>query len=371
MKKLFIAVAMIALAFSSVAQAELQISGNVTTMVGYQYDSANAAATNAAGGLTQGDLGEAAGAKTSHYTTIVDQAELDVENEFGENIMARIDVDFIDLGTPSASAFLLEQAYVTLNLGVGNGMEFMVGKFNAPLGLESVDRHENVFSTYTPGYIYLNPKQVMGLKFYYEFNDNWNFDLGILDSMQAVNANNSAYPSGVLRVGAKWGEESHLSYVNLGAGFGPEHNAGSSGVSQNKYYDLYGNLWGNFAAGDYWDVGFEFIYRMSQTGAAAGDSQSAMAGQLYTVYQPSDVWTIQLRAATHYEKDPDQGWGASTTGGTWGAFDGWVYSGTLGGTYQITDGAQMKIEYRFDMASASGAADANYHTGVAEFAYSF
>jgi hypothetical protein len=49
-----------------------------------------------------------------------------------------------------------------------------------------------------------------------------------------------------------------------------------------------------------------------------------------------------------------------------------LYSGTAGATYQITDDAHMKLEYRFDFASTAGAtANVDYHTGVAEFGYSF
>lgn len=381
MKKLFITGVIAALAFSSVAKAELQISGNVTTMAAWQHDDKDAAnattGTRSAGGITQGDLRWVGTANADHFGFAVQQAEIDVENEFGENIMARIDVDFIDLGSPSATAVFLEQAYVTANLGIGNGMEFLIGKFNAPVGLESVDRYENVFSTYTPGWQFLAPKQVLGAKLYYEFNDHWNFDLAVVNSMNNVNAGNSAFPSGIFRVGAQWGDEGRMSYVHLALGYGPEHSAVTAqAVGQNKHYDMYGNLWGNWALGDYWDLGWEATYRQTNSATAAGGAnQKALAGQLYGVYQPSDVWTVQARGAAFWEINPANargGSGASLTGGTWSGFEGITYSGTVGATYQITDGAQMKLEYRFDYAKVAGATfNADFHTGVAEFAYSF
>lgn len=377
MKKLIVTGVIAALAFSSVAQAELQISGNVTTVAGYQHDDKDAGVAPA-GGLTQGDLRFAPTANADHFGFAIDQAEIDVENEFGENIMARIDVDFFDLGTPgfnrNTGGVFLEQAYVTANLGIGNGMEFLVGKFNAPVGLENIDRNENVFSTYTPGWRFLTPTSVMGAKIYYEFNDHWNFDLAVVNSLNNAFAGNSAYPSALLRVGAQWGEEGRLSYIHLGAGFGPEQSVATTGASHNKHFDMYGTLWGNWAIGDFWDIGWEAIYRQTNT-IAVGANQKAIAGQLYVVYQPSDVWTVQWRGAALWDINPAGArgsTGASTTGATWHGFEGMTYSGTVGATYQITDGAKLKFEYRFDYANTSGPAlNADYHTGVAEFAYSF
>jgi len=380
MKKLFIAAVITTMAFSSVAQAELEISGNVTTGVGYQHDDKDAAnvlnanGTGGAGGLTMGDLRWNATANADHFGFFVDQAEIDVENEYGENIRARVDIDFIDLGTPSATGLLLEQAYITANLAAGNGMELLIGKFNAPIGLESVDRHENVFSTYTPGWMFLQPTQVMGAKLYYDFNDNWNMDLALVNSLNNTLAGNSAMPSGLFRLGANWGDEGRESFWHLALGFGPEHSTAVGSVSQNKHYDLLGSTWGNFALGDYWDVGWDLTYRQSNS-LTGGTDQKAYAGQLYVAYQASDVWSLQARGAAFWEVNPASGTvgtGASTTGSTWQGFEGMNYSGTAGVTYQITDGAQMKLEYRLDFAKVAGATfNADFHTGVAEFGYSF
>lgn len=377
MKKLIIPglVAVMALS-SAVVHAELQVSGNVTTVTGYQHDSKNATVLGA-GGLTQGDLGVADCAKCDHFQFQVDQVELDLENEFGDNIRARADVDFRDVaGTTirAADAMDLEQGYVTANLAVGNGMEFLVGKFNSPMGLEVNDRHENVFSTYTPGYQYLTPKNMIGSKLYYEFNDNWSMDLAVVNNLNGAITGNSAYPSGLLRVGAMWGDEGNESYIHLAAAGGPEQNTFMTGASQNKHLDMFGDLWGNWALGDSWDLGWEGQYRQTNS-IAGGANQKAIAGQLYGAYQASDMWSLQFRGAAFWEVNPAGargGSGASTTGATWSGFEGMTYSGSAGATYQIADGAKMKLEYRFDLASTAGAAgNGQYHTGVAEFAYSF
>jgi hypothetical protein len=365
MKKVIIPL-IAALAFSSAAKAELEVSGNVTTMTVYQHDDQDAGL--GAGGITQGDLGIADAANADHFRFLVDQVELDLENEFGENIRARADVDFRDVtGTTirGAGNFLdLEQGYVTANIGVGNGLEFLMGKFNAPLGLELNDRHENVFSTYTPGYQYLTPKSLIGTKLYYEFNDNWSMDVGVVNNLNGAIAGNSAMPSAIVRVGAMWGDEGNESYIHVGGAVGPE-------LVDDSEFDYYGTAWGNFSIGDFWDIGWDYQYR--QTTVAGAVDQKAMGGQLYGVFQASDVWTVQARAAALWEINPATAGGASTTGTFWNSgFEGVTYSGTAGATYQITDDAQMKLEYRFDFARTAGAtADADYHTGVAELAYSF
>lgn len=382
MKKIIIPGLIAALALSSVAKAELQVSGNVTTLTGYQHDSVGAAWT--AGALSQGgDTFFVEAAKGEHFGFFVDQAELDLENEFGENIRARADVDFRDVtGTNTrgaGDAIELEQGYVTANLNVGNGMELLVGKFNAPLSLESNDRDANVFATYTAGSLYLAPTNLIGAKLNYQFNDTWSADLGIVNNLNGPIAGNSPMPSAFLRAGAKWGDEGR-SFINGAVAGGPEYSTtvGTVTTTQDKHYDLYGSLWGNWALGDSWDLGWEGIYRQSDS-LAGGPNQKATSGQLYAVYKASDVWSVQARGSVFWDVNDsttgsavNTGTGASTTGSNWGGFKGQTYSGTLGTTYAITDGAAVKVEYRFDYAKVSGATrNANYNSGVVEFAYSF
>lgn len=392
MKKLFVASLIAIMAFSVAAQAEVEISGNVTTVTLYQMSNSNAiggfGGVIGTGGATQGDFGFVDAASDNQFRFLVDQVELDLENEFGENIRARADLDFRDFGVGTAGntqitagdLFDLEQAYVTANIAAGNGIEILVGKFNAPLGLEGVDRHMNVFSTYTPGWFFLTPKSVAGAKLYYEFNEHWNIDVALVNNLNSASGGiaaftDSGYPSGILRIGAIWGAEGNESFVNLGGGFGPE-------TPSNSDLDMLFQLWGNWALGDYWDLGWSAEYRTTKVTA----TMKAYSGQLYAVWEASDAWTLQLRAAALFDANTAgvaTGSTASTTAtyaagalaaaGNWGAFEGKTYSGSLGTTYKITDGANLKIEYRFDYATpdAAGAGKAQYHTGIAELAYSF
>jgi hypothetical protein len=375
------------------APSGLEISGNVDVLVGYQRDSANAANASAsaatacgAGGLTQGDLGACAAgglvptASADHFRFLVDQVEIDLSKEFGENLRVRADIDASDLvGTARrvGDVFEVEQAYVTWNIGSGDGAEWLVGKFNLPIGLESVDRNDNVFSTYTPGFQFVLPTNVIGTKIYWAFTDNWSLDVGAVNNLNGLINGNSAIPTGFFRIGANWGDEGNESYVNLGGAFGPEQNVAVTGQSENTHYDMLGALWGQVALSDTWDIGFEGLYRRTNAITAGGVNQQALAGQLFFVWEATDLWDFQLRYAMLWDLDPvsaaGDGIGASTTSSTFGGFEGMTHSGTLGATYAIADEAKVKIEYRFDFASndAAGLANATFHTGVAEFAYSF
>lgn len=376
-KRLLSGLVVAALAVSSAAVAGdgLEISGNVDVIAGYQKDNSNA--IGGLGGLTQGDFGVAAAPSADHVRFLLDQVEIDLAKEFGENIRLRADIDVRDLANTGdragGAALDVEQGYVTANISVGNGMEFLIGKFNSPIGLESVDRNSNVFTTFTQGYIYLIPTNVIGAKIYYAFNDNWSFDLAIVNSINSGTlASNSALPTGLLRVGVTWGEEGRESFVHLGGAVGPESSAVNGGGSNNAHLDMFGNLWANFALGDNWDWALEGTYRQSNNVTAGATNQKAIAGQTYFNYKISDVWDAHIRYGFFWEVNPGAGTGASTTGGTWSAFEGSSHSGTLGFSYMIADGAKIKFDYRFDMGMrGAGATDPNYHTGTAEFAYSF
>jgi hypothetical protein len=373
MKKLFVTALIAAMAFSTAAQAELEIGGNVTTVTGFTYtNDANAIGGGQAG---QGDLGFSHGTGTE-FGFVLDQVELDLESEFGHNIRARADIDFRDTTGGSqvrvGDTVTIEQAYVTANLG--DSVEFAVGKMNAPVGLESNDRVENAFSAYTPAYTYLNPKSVMGLKFYYEFSDTWSLDFAIVNSLNGTGsgAANTGIagaskatdiPSAILRIGAVWGEEGRESFANLAFGFGPEN-------ASNKY-DLYGNLWGNWAFGDYWDLAWEIVYYNSDS--ATGTNPQALAVQLAAIWQASEAWDVQLRA--NWFGELKSATGVTSTNGT-AAFSGLgakgnLFGGALGATYHVTEDANIKIEYHFDYAKITGGAKEDYHAVLAEFGYSF
>jgi len=113
----------------------VEISGNVDVVAGWQHDDKDARG-GALGGM--GDVVFATAANADHFRFIVDQVEIDLAKSFGENIRLRADVDFNDFANTASrvvDTVDLEQAYVTANLAAGNGIEFLIGKFNAPVGV--------------------------------------------------------------------------------------------------------------------------------------------------------------------------------------------------------------------------------------------
>ncbi len=359
----------------------LEISGNVDVITGYQHDHKNAGAV---AGANVGGLGDVPGAaatvaRRDAFLFDVDQVELDLAKSFGENIRLRADIDFSDFantGSRAAGAALdLEQGYVTANLAAGNGIEFLIGKFNAPVGIESVDRNDNWLISYSPNYRWLTPTNVTGAKIYYAFSDLINWHLAVVNDLNSNGFGDSAMPSVITQLNFNWGDEGKKNTVGIGGGGGPESQASVGGASNNAHFDFYGDLDFVLALTDSINLAGEGTYRQSDS-ISGGANQKALAGQLALNYEASDVWDVTFRYG--YEFDPNVagargGSGASTTGGNWNTgYEGSLHSATLGTGYKIADGAKMKLEYRFDYAMTSGASsNPSFHSAMAEFAYTF
>ncbi len=364
----------------------LEISGNVTVVTGYQHDDRDAL------GGAQGGMGDvlpsanttgagATVANADHFRFIVDQVEIDLQKSFGENIRLRADIDFGDFGDTAsrqaATDYLdLEQAYVTANIGTGNGLEFLIGKFNAPVGVDSVDRNDNWLISYASPYRYFTPTNVTGAKLYYAFSDLVDLHIAVVNDLNGNGFGDSAIPSGLFRLGFNWGDEERKSTVGISGGAGPESDtAVAGGASHNAHFDFYGDLDMMVALSDTVTLAGEGIFRQSNSITGVGANQKGIGSFLALNYQASDVWDVTFRADFAWDLNPANargGSGASTTGGNWIGYEGYLMGGTVGAGYQIADGAKMKMEYRFDFASTAGpAANSDYHSVMAEFAYSF
>ncbi|HQG13828.1 MAG TPA: outer membrane beta-barrel protein, partial [bacterium] len=158
-----------------------EMSGSIVTGMGYQYhnDKANTEiATDVDGVLTgPGPMGKYMGAdpsKKHYFGFFLDGVELDIMKSFGENVRLRADLDFGRMNSSGAGtqAFVLEQAYATANIPAGNGVEFLVGRFNAPIGFESVDVADNDLISQTILIrSQIRPVGLTGAKIYYAFSD--------------------------------------------------------------------------------------------------------------------------------------------------------------------------------------------------------
>jgi len=393
MKKLIIAVLALGLIgmFTATASAEyvgggFEASGSVMAGVGYQH--ANNAlqtefATNDEAPSTAGVIGRyiksPAGlpilaARQDNLEFFVDSVELDLMKSFGENIRLRADLDFGRLASGSQSAFFLEQAYATANIPLGNGVEILLGRFNVPIGFESVDPVDN--DTISKSILIrsgIRPTNSTGMKFYYAFSDLVDLHFYIVNQLTRDNLFNgvaakvSDIPSFGMRLGFNWGDPGTESTFGLSGFAGTEHYVSSkSGWTYGGDVDL--NWW----VTESFAFGLEGIFRKdSQTPGTAVGSMNTFGGLINLKYLFSDVWDGTIKyAIAHQSKATNGTWDFI---GTLGIAKQTVHEVSLAGNYAIADGAKLKLEGRFDIVkpSLAGLTTQYVYGGALAFAYDF
>ena len=385
MRKLLVvavAVALVGWAFTARAEegSELEISGNVTVVSGWQRPSKNATGFTSDGILADGLVG-ATGFSTDTFGFFVDQFELDLAKSFGENIRIRGDIDFtpnrvVESDVGAGGAVDVEQAYVTANIPAGNGIEFLIGKFNSGVGLDPIDRNELSTVSFSSVHRVLLPHNLTGLRLGYDFSEATRLEFYLVNDLADHVPNvSSDFPSGGFNVSYAWGDEGNKSWIKLNGAAGPE-GATKKGVS------FLGDLSGNFAVSDAFWIGAEGVYRQDDT-AGAGDDAQFIGGQLKGRYAFSDVWDGTLRYSFIWDLDssdiavglfPAANHLVANSGRTTGlGVSGTMHSLSLATSYQITDNARFTVEGAVDVNNSSTAGvGIGFTPGVAgSFAYSF
>jgi putative OmpL-like beta-barrel porin-2 len=367
------------------AAGGLELSGNADVVTGWQHDTSNAggaiSGVNAAddAGSGEGQLGDFRGVGAPHRDTFnfyIDQVELDINKTFGENIRIRADLDFGRLLSGSGrntagTNFQLEQGYITANIPIGNGVEFLAGRFNTPIGLEAVDRADNIALSFTNIYRFLRPHNTTGVKVYYAFNDRFDWHLYVVNNLFDTIGNDTPIPSYGTRLGFTWGEKGKESVVGFSYAGGPE--AAVIGNNQMAHLTHIGDIDFSFHLTDALLLAGEGIYRQDNNGGAcpttavaaapgnAGKNCKAFGGDLVLAYNFNETWGGWFR----YEYMHD-------FQGNYTAIDEQIHDFSLGASYQITEGAKLKMEYRLDLALPAGPVSTALNHGFAlEFAYNF
>lgn len=371
MKKLYFSLAALLLIAGQASAGEgsvaggFEASGHVDVVVGYMHTDQDAGAVTALGGAVGEFLGGANGANDDTFQFFIDSVELDLAKSFGENIRARADIDFGTIpesgvfpAQSGAAIVNLEQAYVTTNVALGNGGEFLVGLFNAPIGFDPVDRpelhtvsHSDIFS------LGIVPVNVTGAKFYYAFGDLIDLNIYVVNDLTRQGAAaDSVIPSGGARLGFTWGEEGSESTFGISAAAGPEQG-------QMDDIDMLGDIDFALQVTDNLLIGGEGIYRQRNSDGATADAK-VLAGQLVLNYAFSEVWDGTFRYEyTHDVDDTTQFFSAVGSEQ--------IQSATIAAGYQIADGAKFKLEYQFEFANPNAGNSADFHSVVAEYAYNF
>src|SRR3989338_4507835 len=251
MKKSFIAVLAIALLAGTTSFADesyvsggFEASGHIVAGAGWQRLKSSAGTGGLVRDITNTVPGVIGAYTTEAFTTatdnkkddfkfFLDEFELDLAKSFGENIRIRGDLDFgsgtLNSGPRFANAtgvggqgsnIVIEQAYATANIALGNGVEFLLGRFNAPLGFEKVDVFYNDTISRSAIYRSLRPNTFTGAKVYYAFSDLVDWHVYVVNNGSMNYDNGSLTPAGVqntdvpafgTRLGFNWGEEGKKS----------------------------------------------------------------------------------------------------------------------------------------------------------------
>ncbi len=383
MKKLliaFIAVGLLAFGFNAQAQESyvgggFEMAGHVMAGTGYQHhnNQINSYAirdgdTAYGPGVMGKYQGQATAASTDYFGFFVDEVELDVMKSFGENIRLRADMDFgrvasSGLGT---AAFTLEQAYATANIPVGNGIEFLLGRFNTPIGFEAADVIDNY--TISKSVLFgLRPTNTTGAKLYYAFNDMVDMHFYVVNTLtQDSDVKVNDVPSLGMRLGFNWGDEGE-STLGISPFFGPETRA------SNKHFTFGGDVDLNWWVTEEFALGAEALFRRDNAFGAGVSNTEYLAGLLNLHYAFSDVWDGTLKYV--YAKQFDNGnyapGGVLTNWNNLTGLEQGMHQIALAGGYAIADGAKVKMEGRFDIVNPAGLSK-QYTYGVAmAFGYRF
>lgn len=409
MRKLLIA--LFALAFAGFAgnaaavEGDFELSGHVNTGWGYQAQNSKASSglvgfSGSSHGVI-GDLGtnHGRGTKVEQIIAFVDEAELDATKSFGENVRARVDLAYgraFSGSSAAIGAFNLEQAYATVNIPVGNGMEFLLGRFDLPIGFESLERNENTLFSNSSIRRDLLPARGTGLKFYYPFSDMVDLHFYVVNNLRdtiggavgtaaaPVAASDNHWPSFGTRLGFSWGDWGRRSTIGVSLAAGMESAQGTAaGKLGNLSYlgDVDWNVW----VSEFFAIGGEGIYRNDNANAGQVDGRY-FGGTLALNYVFSDVWDGTLRYTFAMDKA-----GIGITAFPNGAATGTsllnasavaaissvakttVHEVALGGQYHIADGAKLQIEGRYDMVknATAGAGTGGVYGGAMAFLYNF
>ena len=108
----------------------------------------------------------------------------------GYNVQLWVGDDASNLGLGD-NEIAVKNAYLSLQVPVGNGLSVDVGRFDTILGMESIDANRNPHYTHSNGYA-IEPTLHEGLKTSYQLNDNVGVSLLFANTIDAANNGASA-----------------------------------------------------------------------------------------------------------------------------------------------------------------------------------
>ncbi|MDD5262647.1 MAG: outer membrane beta-barrel protein [Methylacidiphilales bacterium] len=277
-----------------------------------------------------------------------------------------------------ASSFFVEQAYVTIRVPYGNGIDFKVGKQVSWLGYEAVERPSNLNITYGNLFQNMTPLSGTGVSAEYKFCDIVDAGLKVTNGWDADTNGGQSFDIGT-PVNDGYAIEAKLNIKN---------KAGNANIQQSVFYTWdssylitrdqgvaqYNNgnavvydVWGNWAPkctrdklllGFNTDLGFAEI----DSWPHANDTTTTTwwGAALYAKYQFNSIYSLAARADYIHTDDSGQKFGAgypTNGGGSAQNFGGYlagynnedIWSLTLTNGFNIVDNLLLRAEYRVDI----------------------
>ena len=182
------------------------------------------------------------------------------------------------------------QAYVTINLPVGNGLQLMVGKFATVVGYESFDAISNPF--YSHSFIFgAEPFTHVGVLGSYQLNDQLGLKLGISRGWDMATEDNNGSIDVIGQVSYQFNKQLNFAF---------NYTVGPENANDSSHYRVAANPIVTFQATDALSFALEGIYVYD--GGLNGDGPAithaygdVWGAALYAGYKVNDNLTINGR----------------------------------------------------------------------------
>jgi len=216
-------------------------------------------------------------------------------------------------GADGGVGFAIQQAFVTLNTPVGNGIDWKIGVFNTVVGYESFDAGSNPNYTRSWGWA-VEPTEHTGILGSYKVNDEWSFSFGVANTLTAgINTRNvysTATPANTVRSAwdktvmgsvtfnapSNWGWAAGSAfYVGAVYGFagGVQYAGGRQGGNQANLYAgaTLNSPWKDVTFG----AAFDYVQNLGGTTIAGIHGNDYIFG-LYNTIKATDKLSFNSRA---------------------------------------------------------------------------
>ncbi|MBI4208869.1 MAG: outer membrane beta-barrel protein [Deltaproteobacteria bacterium] len=340
--------------FARIEALELEIHGDVTTLIGWQETDKDA--LNIGQG-PRGLLGDQLAninndPNEETFGIFLDQVELDFEKQLGASFGWRLDMDVSPHrdntgdgdNDDNRDLIDLEQAYIegspifykSYDPEKG-GFKLTAGRFNSHVGYDPIDRKGLNTASFSSIHRFLLPHNISGGKATL-FNERWSWETFVVQGIQNQDIDEKTIsPTYGFNLKRVLGERK--SGLQLSGAAGPQEEA----KGRWTYLVDLATHW-NLSASS--QLGLEGVYRTENNGACGdGKTDCVYYGGMIQFVK---TWTDQLSGTLRYGYLRDQ-----NNGGLTGASQA-IHDGTVALSYSFMEVAKFVLEYRQDVQVSTG-----------------